>query len=178
MSGSLFVSFVVAAAVWGGGASGVRDDTHIREAARLAVEASPHFTIFDDVKIEAANSVIALTGKVTTSEKKAALGRAVATVAGTHVVENRLAVLPPSPGDRALRERIARAIYGHPAFWHYSLMPSPSIHILVEGGQVTLTGHVRSDGDRALARALATQAGATPAVADLFIEPEPKEMRR
>jgi hyperosmotically inducible protein len=167
MSGSLFVALVFVASV-GGAASGA-DDSRLLEAARLAVEGSPHFTIFDDVSVETDSSVITLRGRVTTPEKKDALGRAVAGLAGAHAVVNTLSVLPASDADQALRERVARAIYGHPAFWHYSLMPNPSIHILVERGRVTLMGRVRTDGERALAGALASQAGASSPVVELAI---------
>jgi osmotically-inducible protein OsmY len=69
-------------------------------------------------------------------------------------------VLPVSPFDDELRYRIARAIYGNPTFWQYASMVNPPIHIVVEGGHVTLTGVVQSNVDRMLARSLATSFGA------------------
>ena len=75
-------------------------------------------------------------------------------------VQNKIEVLPVSFFDDELRFRIARAIYGNPAFWHYAAMANPPIHIVVENGHVTLTGVVNSNVERALARSLATGFGA------------------
>ena len=52
--------------------------------------------------------------------------------------------------DDELRHRVARAIYGDPAFWRYAAMANPPIHIVVEHGRVTLTGVVPTDVDRLL----------------------------
>jgi hyperosmotically inducible protein len=80
-------------------------------------------------------------------------------VDGVKGVRNDISVLPPSPFDEDLRHKIARAIYGNAAFWRYAAMPNPPIHIVVEGGRVTLTGVVQSEVDRTLARSLATGLG-------------------
>jgi hyperosmotically inducible protein len=54
---------------------------------------------------------------------------------------------------------VARAIYNHPAFWRYAQMTNPPIHIIVEGGRITLTGVVDSEVDRMLANSLAQVGG-------------------
>jgi hyperosmotically inducible protein len=69
-------------------------------------------------------------------------------------------VLPISQTDSDLRVRVAQAIYNNSAFWAYAAMPRPSIHIIVEGGRVMLTGSVNSEVDRSLAYALAQVPGA------------------
>jgi len=51
-------------------------------------------------------------------------------------------------------------------------MPNPPIHIVVENGRVTLTGVVRSDVDRVLARSLATAFGAFSVTNDLKTDAE------
>ena len=66
-------------------------------------------------------------------------------------------MLPASTLDDELRQQIARAIYGNANFWTYAAMRNPPIHILVDRSRVTLTGLVRSEVDRRLAQALATQ---------------------
>jgi len=75
-------------------------------------------------------------------------------------VQNKIQVAPVSIFDDELRFRIARAIYGNPAFWHYANMAQPPIHIVVKNGHVTLAGVVNSNVERALARSLATGLGA------------------
>ena len=61
--------------------------------------------------------------------------------------------------DEALRRTIARAIYGHPAFWQEAARPEPPIQIVVHAGNVTLTGTVDGEIERALACSLATGHG-------------------
>jgi len=93
-------------------------------------------------------------------------------VAGVSTVRNEIDILPVSPFDDELRARIARAIYGHASFWHYAAMVNPPIHIIVEDGNVTLTGVVQSNVERMLARSLATTYGAFSVRNDLRTDAE------
>ena len=85
-------------------------------------------------------------------------------------------MLPVSIFDDELRFRIARAIYGNPSFWHYAAMANPPIHIVVENGNVTLTGVVNSNVERALARSLAVGFGAFSVTNDLKTDAEMKHL--
>ena len=116
--------------------------------------------MLDDISASVEDGVVTLTGHVTMPYKKEDLARRVSRVAGVNVVENKIQVLPVSIFDDQLRFRIARAIYGNPAFWHYANMAQPPIHIVVKNGHVTLSGVVNSNVERALARSLATGFGA------------------
>jgi hyperosmotically inducible protein len=135
------------------------------------------FTIFDDVTINADDGTVTLRGKVTMPFKRDEIGRRVERIDGVRAVRNEIDVLPVSIHDEALRRRIARAIYGNPAFWRYAAMPSPPIHIIVEHGRVTLTGVVPSDVDRALARSLATGQGELSVVNSLRTDAEANSER-
>ena len=116
----------------------------------------PHFTIFDSIHAEIAdNGVVRLTGKVTMPYKSTDIERRVAKVDGVASVDNRISVLPVSSFDDELRYRIARAIYGNPAFHQYAFRANPPIHGIVEHGRVTLEGVVISNVDRVLARSIA-----------------------
>ena len=115
------------------------------------------FTVFDDVSASLDNGVVTLTGKVTMPYKRNEIAKRVAKVDGIREVHNKIEVLPVSQMDDDLRYRIARAIYSHPAFWHYATMIDPPIHIVVDRGHVTLTGVVNSEVDRMVARSLASQ---------------------
>jgi hyperosmotically inducible periplasmic protein len=134
------------------------------------------FTIFDDVSASVENGVVRLTGKVTAPYKRDDIEARVARVAGVHQVQNEITVLPVSPFDDDLRLRIARAIYGNSAFWHYAAMSNPPIHIVVENGRVTLTGTVNSNVERMLARSLATTFGALSVKNNLKTDAEVREM--
>jgi hyperosmotically inducible protein len=116
----------------------------------------PHFTIFDSVNAEIDEGVVRLTGKVTMPYKRTDIERRVQKLTGVVKVDNRIEVLPVSQFDDNLRLRIARAIYGNPAFHMYSFRVNPPIHVIVEHGRVTLEGVVLSNVDRVLARSIAS----------------------
>lgn len=136
-------------------------------AGRLdrVVRECPHVTIFDDVDARPLASggsdggSVLLTGKVTAPAKRAEIEKRISRIEGVREVRNEILVLPPLPGDEDLRHRVARAIYGNPAFWSYAAMSNPPIHIIVERGHVTLRGTVTSNVERMMARTLASGQG-------------------
>jgi osmotically-inducible protein OsmY len=132
-------------------------DVRILGDVFATVNASPHFTIFDDVSASVDQGVVTLTGKVTIGYKRGEFQKRVEAIPGVTQVIVQLEVLPASGFDDALRQQIARAIYGNANFWNYAVMRNPPIHIIVDRSRVTLTGLVRSEVDRRLAQALATQ---------------------
>lgn len=135
------------------------------------------FTIFDDVRVGLAeDGVVVLSGRVTMPFKKDDIGRIVSRVDGVSSVRNELGVLPVSPYDDDLRYRIARAIYGNSNFVHYAAMANPPIHIIVERGNVTLTGVVNSNVERMVARSLATTFGAFSVKNELKTDAEMKAL--
>lgn len=166
--------FVLGMIAFGGRLAASQDlqDVQILDNVAASVNASPHFTIFDDVTVRVEAGVVTLTGKVTAGYKRGELQKRAAGVAGVRHVVDELAVLSASGFDDDLRQRIARAIYGNSNFWHYAVMANPPIHIIVDRSHVTLTGVVRSEVDRRLAQALATQFGALSVTNDLKTDAE------
>ena len=138
----------------------VKKDFQIASDISDAVNRYPQFTIFDDVSVKVDNGMATLVGKVTMPFKRTEIEKRAAQVSGVTAVKNHITVLPVSGYDDELRDRIARSIYGNSNFWNYAMMPNPPIHIIVERSHVTLTGVVRNEMDRVLARSLATQFGA------------------
>ena len=138
-----------------------QDDTDARLHHGIArsLESYTRLTIFDDVTAHVENGVVIVLGKVTMPFKKSEIEKRLSDVAGVLEVRNEIAVLPVSIEDDELRKRVARAIYGNPAFYRYAAMARPPIHIIVENGGVTLTGLVPTEVDRALARSLASGIG-------------------
>jgi hyperosmotically inducible protein len=134
-------------------------DTRLHAEISRALHAYSRLTIFDDVGTSVQQGVVTLTGKVTLPFKKDEVGSRVAAVDGVRELRNDIGILPVSIEDDELRKRLARAIYGNPAFHRYAAMPNPPIHILVEHGRVTLTGIVPTELDRTLARSLAAGHG-------------------
>ena len=140
-------------------AQNARSDSQITDEVVRSIHTYPRFTVFDDVTVEVQQGALTLSGRVTMPFKKDEIGRRAAAIDGVRSVRNEIGVLPPSPYDDELRHKVARAIYGNSTFWRYAAMPNPPIHIIVEGGRVTLTGVVNSDVERTLARSLATGLG-------------------
>ena len=135
-------------------------DRAIYEQNSQQVHRYTQYTVFDSVLASVDEGRVVLSGWVTVPYKKDDVEQRVRRVTGVISVENAIGVLPVSKGDDELRFRVARAIYGHASFWQYASMVNPPIHIVVNGGRVTLEGVVNSNVDRMLARSLATGFGA------------------
>ena len=136
-----------------------RRDVRLAEDIGRSITSYVRLTIFDDINATVENGMVVLTGKVTMPYKKDDLEKRIAKIDGVHSVRNDISVLPVSQFDDELRYRVSRAIYGNPSFWNYAAMANPPIHIIVEGGHVTLAGVVNSNVERVLARSLATGLG-------------------
>lgn len=149
-----------------------RTDARIFRDAAAVANNYVHFTVFDDIRAAVDDGVVTLSGSVTMPYKAKDIERLVAKVDGVRSVRNEIAVLPVSQFDNDLRFRIARAIYGNPSFWRYATQPNPPIHIVVNRGQVTLTGVVQSDVDRMLAQSLASSSSAFSVTNELKTDAE------
>jgi osmotically-inducible protein OsmY len=113
------------------------------------------FTIFDDADVGVDDGVVTLTGRVTMPYKAEAFADLASRVPGVQEVRNEMQTLPVSRFDDQLRYAIARQIYGDPLFAHYAVQINPPVHIIVEHGNVTLTGVVFSEVERRKAEAIA-----------------------
>jgi hyperosmotically inducible protein len=136
-----------------------RRDVKIADEVGRTLTRYPRLTIFDDINATVENGAVAISGKVTMPYKKDDLGKRIAAIDGVRSVRNDVSVLPVSQFDDQLRYRVARAIYGNASFWNYAAMANPPIHIIVQGGRVTLAGVVNSNVERMLAQSLATGLG-------------------
>lgn len=145
-------------------------DTDLGEAVARVVQRYPHVTVFDDVTVTVSNRCVTLTGWVTEPYKRDELGRLASRVDGTRTFTNAIVVLPVSITDDELRKRVAKAIYGNSMFWRYASMTYPPIHIIVESGNVILTGCVSDENERRMAYALAHVMGASTIRNDLRLD--------
>jgi osmotically-inducible protein OsmY len=151
------VSLVLALSSFPGAARAQTADDDLQRQVLGAVRGYANFTIFDDVSVAVSDRAVTLTGRVTMPFKRDDIGARVAKIDGVRTLANDIQVLPVSIQDSRLRTRIAQAVYGNSAFWHYASMVNPPIHIVVEGSRVTLTGCVNTEVEKRLAYALATQ---------------------
>jgi hyperosmotically inducible protein len=153
---AVMLLFTLALTVAAPAAAQERKDLQIFRDVSDTVHRYTQFTIFDSIDASVTQGHVVLGGWVTMPYKKDDIERRVRAVAGVSGVDNKIQVLPVSQFDDELRFRIARAIYGNSAFWNYAAMANPPIHIVVNGGRVSLQGVVQSNVERQLARSLAT----------------------
>ena len=145
----------------------------LAQEVRKQIVTQPQYGVFDSIHFAIEGNTVILRGKASRPTLKSSVENSVRRIEGVDNVKNEIEVLPVSPNDDRLRAAYA-SIYGHPALQRYTSnrggpRGSPSIariaggitndpptgyhaiHIIVENGNVTLTGVVDSDMDLALA---------------------------
>jgi hyperosmotically inducible periplasmic protein len=142
------------------------------------------YGIFDSLRFAFKGKTVVLKGYASRPTLKAEAERAVKGIEGIEGVDNEIQVLPTSPNDDRIRASLYRRIYSQPTLRKYSSAPpgfgeGPSIaraaggitqdppigyhaiHIIVNNGNVILTGVVDSKTDADIA---AIQANSAPGV--------------
>lgn len=111
----------------------------------------PYYGMFDNLVYLLQGRTVILTGQVVNPSLKPDAERAVKKVEGVDKVVNNIEILPPSPMDQQIRERVRQAIYGgYGPLFKYSNRPNAPIRIIVKNARVTLEGVVDSEGDKNL----------------------------
>ena len=111
----------------------------------------PYYNVFDNLAFTVSGDSVTLSGQVTDPVLKSDAGNAVKHIAGVKTVTNNIEVLPVSPMDWQIRRAELRAIYRFAVLGRYAMGSTPSIHIIVKNGHVTLDGVVDNEMDRNLA---------------------------
>jgi hyperosmotically inducible protein len=122
------------------------DDLEWAIHEKLAV--LPAQGVFDTLRFEVQGKTITLSGLVVNKSVKENAELAVRQVDGVEGVVNNIEVLPVSRRDDALRMNVYRAIYEKAPLEKYGTRSTPTVHIIVKDGWVTLEGVVDSDADR------------------------------
>lgn len=110
----------------------------------------PYLTLFDNLAYRVDGTKVTLMGQVVRPSLKPDSERAVKSIEGVTEVDNQIQVLPPSPMDDGIRRAEYRAIYGYAGLWRYAMGALPPVHIVVDGGHVTLDGVVDNEADKNL----------------------------
>jgi hyperosmotically inducible protein len=113
------------------------------------------YTVFDVVHFTVKDGVVTLRGAVTQPYKSQEMATLASRVQGVQEVKNDIKTLPASGSDDQLRQAIASQIYDDPVFSDYAIQANPPVHIIVDNGQVILTGVVRSQVERMKAEIIA-----------------------
>ena len=130
-------------------------DKAVGEAVAKAVLRYPHFTIYDDVNVGIDNGNVLLTGRVTMPFKSDEIESRVSRVMGVQSLTNEIETLPTNIGDSRIRATLAYRIYRDTLFQHYAFRVNPPVHIIVERGNVALTGAVSSEVEKRKAEHIA-----------------------
>ena len=146
----------------------------LAQEVRKQIVTQPQYGVFDSIHFVIEGNTVILRGKASRPTLKSSVENSVRRIEGVNNVKNEIEVLPVSPNDDRLRAAVYASIYGHPALQRYTSnrggprgIPSVAriaggitndpptgyhaIRIIVENGNVTLTGVVDSDSDLALA---------------------------
>jgi len=132
-----------------------RADDEVRKEVADAILRDPTYGVFDSVAVGVEEGVVVLQGSVNKPWRKDDLDRRVARVAGVREIKNEIRVQPASINDDRLRLQLYRRIYGDVLFERYRSFPDPPIRIIVENGNVTLTGMVNSRVEQAVLGSIA-----------------------
>jgi hyperosmotically inducible protein len=125
--------------------------TRLERQIRHELVMLPYYGVFDRLVYSVNGGTVTLMGEVTRPTLKSSAENVIKDLEGITKVENKITVLPLSPNDDNLRIALYRAIYGQSALNRYALQAVPSIHIIVDRGNVVLDGFVSNDGDRNIA---------------------------
>jgi hyperosmotically inducible periplasmic protein len=138
-----------------------------------AIVTLPQYGVFDNISYGIKGRTVILRGQASRPTLKSGIENVVKKVEGVEVVQNEIEVLPLSPNDDRIRAATYVALYRYAPLQRYTNNRAPgggpsvaraaggitndppigwhAIHIIVNNGNVTLTGVVDSEGDQALA---------------------------
>ncbi len=122
--------------------------TKTEERVRKSLVTLAYYSVFDNLEFKVEGTKVILSGQVVRPTLKSDAEAAVSRLEEVQSVENNIEVLPVSPNDDRLRERVFRAIYGQSNFTRYAIRAVPPIHIIVDNGHVTLVGVVSTEADK------------------------------
>jgi len=125
----------------------------IGDQVRHELVTLPWYGVFDNLEYQINGSEVILSGQVVSEHgnTKSDAENAVKRINGVTKVVNNIQVLPPLPFDNQIRRAEYRAIFSQSTLGRYSMGAIPQIHIVVNGGHVTLEGTVMNEMDRNIA---------------------------
>jgi hyperosmotically inducible periplasmic protein len=117
----------------------------------------PYYNVFDYLAFQVEGSQVTLMGDVTWPVLRSDAENVTKRIPGVTAVKNDIKVLPLSSFDNRIRMAEYRAVFSQSGMYRYAMGAIPSIHIIVDNGNVTLVGSVSSQMDRNLASLAANQ---------------------
>ena len=130
------------------------DVSRLSDQVRHELVTLPWYGVFDNLEYQVNGNEVILSGQVVSehAQTKYDAEKAVKRIEGVTEVVNKIQVLPPLPFDNQIRRAEYRAIFSQSTLGRYSMGAIPQIHIIVNGGHVTLEGIVMNEMDRNIAQ--------------------------
>jgi hyperosmotically inducible protein len=125
-----------------------RGTQRIAREVRHELAMLTNYTIFDDLRFKVEGYTVTLGGSAISLGLKRDAENAVKGIEGVEKVVNNIRELSPSPSDQRIREAVARRIFSFGPLSRYAWEAAAPIHIIVDGGHVTLAGVVDSESDK------------------------------
>ena len=126
----------------------VSDEERLARKVRHALVMQSRFSIWDWLAFRVTGSTVELLGSVYNPSLKGDAVYTVKQIDGVEKVIDHINRLRLTPEDDRIRHQVADAIYTSGPLLSYSWSARPSIHIIVNGGQVWLEGEVDSQKDK------------------------------
>jgi hyperosmotically inducible periplasmic protein len=146
----------------------------LAESVRKQIVTQPQYGVFDNIHFALKGNTVILRGQASRPTLKSSIENVVKKIEGVGSVENQIEVLPLSGNDDRIRAAVYASIYSYAPLQRYTsnrggamggrsvarqaggITNDPpigfhAIHIIVNNGNVTLTGVVDSEGDLTLA---------------------------
>lgn len=132
-------------------ASTTQSYSQLSKQVRKRLVSLPYYGVFDNLAYSIDGSRVTLHGEVVRPSTRSDAERSVRRIEGVSQVINNIRVLPLSSFDDSIRASTYRALNRTGGLYRYFMGANPSVHIIVDRGNVTLTGMVGSKMDRQLA---------------------------
>ncbi len=129
-------------------------DQQIAQDVKSSIRRHTFYTVFDWITLQVSGGNVILGGWVHQPWMKAIFVKQAERTVGVKAVKDEIVALPLSYYDDEIRYRIAGLIYNDPTFEDHMYDQDPPIHIIVDGGKVTLEGIVDNDRERSVAASI------------------------
>ena len=119
----------------------------IEDQVRKKILKLPRYEVFDAISYQVNGDTVTLDGKVRNAVNRGDAERSVKRVPGVNRVINNIEVLRLGSFDDSIRVRLYQTLARSGGLSRYLWTTNPSVRLIVDGGHVTLVGHVSNRGD-------------------------------
>jgi hyperosmotically inducible protein len=126
-------------------------EQQVSNKVRKELVTLPYYGVFDNLAYKVEGGTVTLYGQVIHPNTRQDAEYRVAKISGVERVVNNIDVLPLSPFDDSVWIQTYRTLFRAGGLYRYAMGANPSIHIVVNRGNVTLEGVVSSESDSQLA---------------------------